>query len=163
MNSTEDISWFSVQFNNSTSLESEGRQALFGSCLKRDSYGNCCPPVVNALAWLALLAGIALATFFLRKDIWTRLQRYKYVLQECNHSKHRWKEFWAIIFNKWGCCAGCHQVVRNEKEDDWKKISGGSRTLLVAFVTWSWPLEMLILGWKVSLKPQWTSKKKKRK
>ena len=69
MNSTEDISWFSVQFNNSTSLESEGRQALFGSCLKRDSYGNCCPPVVNALAWLALLAGIALATFFLRKDI----------------------------------------------------------------------------------------------
>ena len=71
MNLTEDTSWFSQQPNNSSSLvvESEGRQALFGSCVKKDSYGNCCPPVVNALAWLALLAGIALATFFLRKDL----------------------------------------------------------------------------------------------
>ena len=67
MNITEETSWFSGHPNNSSSLESEGRQALFGSCVKKDSYGNCCPPVVNALAWLALLAGIALATFFLRK------------------------------------------------------------------------------------------------
>ena len=65
MNLTEEeTSWFN---SSSLAVESEeGRQALFGSCVKKDSYGNCCPPVVNALAWLALLAGIALATFFLR-------------------------------------------------------------------------------------------------
>ena len=67
MKITEETSWLWEQPNNASSLESEGRQALFGSCVKKDSYGNCCPPVVSALAWLALLAGIALATFFLRK------------------------------------------------------------------------------------------------
>jgi len=70
MNTTAEFSSFPEHStSNSSSLEWEGRQALFGSCLKRDSYGNCCPPVVNALAWLALLAGIALATFFLRNAI----------------------------------------------------------------------------------------------
>ena len=74
MNTTAEFSSFPEHStSNSSSLEWEGRQALFGSCLKRDSYGNCCPPVVNALAWLALLAGIALATFFLREDSLSQL------------------------------------------------------------------------------------------
>ena len=74
MNTTAEFSSFPEHTgSNSSSLEWEGRQALFGSCLKRDSYGNCCPPVVNALAWLALLAGIALATFFLREDVFNQL------------------------------------------------------------------------------------------
>merc|ERR550517_398020 len=99
MNLTEETSWFSQQPNNSSSpVELEGRQALFGSCVKRDSYGNCCPPVVNALAWLALLAGIALATFFLRKDHFVESTCYEDLFQECNHCKHRRQDVWTSIF-----------------------------------------------------------------
>ena len=37
---------------------------LFGSF--SDQYGECCPPVLDPSTLIALLAGIALATFFLR-------------------------------------------------------------------------------------------------
>ena len=37
---------------------------LFGSF--SDQYGECCPPVFDPSTLIALLAGIALATFFLR-------------------------------------------------------------------------------------------------
>ena len=39
-------------------------QGLFGS--HSSDYGMCCPPVFDPYTLLALLAGIALATFFLR-------------------------------------------------------------------------------------------------
>ena len=32
-------------------------------------YGECCPPVVDPYTWLALIGGIALATFFLQMAI----------------------------------------------------------------------------------------------
>ena len=38
-------------------------------CLR--GYDDCCPPVVDPSTWLALIAGIALATFFLRQVIIT--------------------------------------------------------------------------------------------
>ena len=34
-----------------------------------DQYGECCPPVLDPSTLVALLAGIALATFFLRQVI----------------------------------------------------------------------------------------------
>ena len=37
---------------------------LFGSA--SDGYGHCCPPVFDPYTLVALLGGIALATFFLR-------------------------------------------------------------------------------------------------
>ena len=40
------------------------KRSLFGS--ESDSYGHCCPPVFDPYTLVALLAGIALATFFLR-------------------------------------------------------------------------------------------------
>ena len=47
------------------SLESElWKRSLFGSA--SDGYGHCCPPVFDPSTLLALLVGIALATFFLR-------------------------------------------------------------------------------------------------
>ena len=43
-------------------------RALFDSC--QGGYGDtCCPLVVDTLSWLALLAGIAVATFLLRNTI----------------------------------------------------------------------------------------------
>ena len=41
----------------------EGR-SLFGS--SSDHYGHCCPPVFDPYTLVALIGGIALATFFLR-------------------------------------------------------------------------------------------------
>ena len=35
--------------------------------------GDCCPPVVDQYTWLALIAGIALATYFLRIAITTNI------------------------------------------------------------------------------------------
>ena len=43
---------------------SEGR--LFGSTSYSDSYGHCCPPVFDPYTLVALVGGIALATYFLR-------------------------------------------------------------------------------------------------
>ena len=42
---------------------------LFGS--SSDDYGHCCPPVFDPYTLVALLGGIALATFFLRLVIIT--------------------------------------------------------------------------------------------
>lgn len=42
---------------------------LFGS--HSDSYGHCCPPVFDPYTLVALLGGIALATYFLRLVIVT--------------------------------------------------------------------------------------------
>ena len=38
---------------------------------------SCCPPVVDPYTWLALISGIALATYFLRITITTTLKRKK--------------------------------------------------------------------------------------
>ena len=46
---------------------SKGR--LFGS--SSDSYGHCCPPVFDPYTLVALVGGIALATYFLRLVIIT--------------------------------------------------------------------------------------------
>ena len=37
------------------------------------SGSDCCPPVVDQYTWIALLAGIALATYFLRITITTTM------------------------------------------------------------------------------------------
>ena len=50
-------------------LESLVEARLFGS--SSDSYGQCCPPVFDPYTLVALLGGIALATFFLRLVIIT--------------------------------------------------------------------------------------------
>ena len=49
------------------SCNTSGR-ALFDSC-KGGYDDKCCPLVVDTLSWLALLAGIAVATFLLRQAI----------------------------------------------------------------------------------------------
>lgn len=45
------------------------RSGLFGSA--SDGYGQCCPPVFDPYTLLALIGGIALATYFLRLVIVT--------------------------------------------------------------------------------------------
>ena len=40
-------------------------------------YGQCCPPVVDPYTWLALIGGIALATFFLQMAIVNIIGRKK--------------------------------------------------------------------------------------
>merc|ERR1712241_106012 len=40
------------------------KRSLFGS--ESEGYGHCCPPVFDPSTLLALLVGVALATFFLR-------------------------------------------------------------------------------------------------
>ena len=56
-----------------TSSNSSGR-ALFDSC-KGGYGGECCPLVVDPLSWLALLAGIAVATFLLQQAIVANIGR----------------------------------------------------------------------------------------
>ena len=52
--------------NNAT--DGRAGRALFDSC--KSGYGDqCCPLVVDTLSWLALLAGIAVATFILQQAI----------------------------------------------------------------------------------------------
>ena len=46
-----------------------GERSLFGS--ESDGYGQCCPPVFDPSTLIALIGGIALATFFLRLVIVT--------------------------------------------------------------------------------------------
>ena len=47
------------------SSESElWKRSLFGSA--SDGYGQCCPPVFDPYTLVALLGGVALATYFLR-------------------------------------------------------------------------------------------------
>ena len=47
------------------SSESElWKSSLFGSA--SDGYGHCCPPVFDPYTLVALLGGVALATYFLR-------------------------------------------------------------------------------------------------
>ena len=54
------------KFNISSGGPVDAGRALFDSC--QGGYGDmCCPLVVDTLSWIALLAGIALATFFLRQ------------------------------------------------------------------------------------------------
>ena len=61
--------------NSDTDSETEAR-SLFGAA--SSGYGDkCCPPVVDPYTWLALIAGIALATYFLRITITTTLKRKK--------------------------------------------------------------------------------------
>ena len=43
--------------------------SLFGS--SSEDYGHCCPPVFNPYTLVALLGGVALATYFLRLVIIT--------------------------------------------------------------------------------------------
>ena len=50
-------------------LDSLEEARLFGS--SSDSYGHCCPPVFDPYTLVALLGGIALATYFLRLVIIT--------------------------------------------------------------------------------------------
>ena len=50
-------------------LDSLEEARLFGS--SSDSYGHCCPPVFDPYTLVALLGGIALATYFLRLVIVT--------------------------------------------------------------------------------------------
>ena len=58
-----------------TSSNSSGR-ALFDSCKGGYGYGGeCCPLVVDPLSWLALLAGIAVATFLLQQAIVANIGR----------------------------------------------------------------------------------------
>ena len=52
-------------------LEGEAEARLFGS--SSDSYGQCCPPVFDPYTLVALLGGIALATYFLRLVIVTTI------------------------------------------------------------------------------------------
>ena len=50
----------------------QGRQFPLAS----SGYGEtCCPPVVDPYTWLALISGIALATYFLRITITTTLKK----------------------------------------------------------------------------------------
>ena len=58
----------SDQTNPAASLFSQ-RSGLFGS--SSDGYGQCCPPVFDPYTLVALLGGIALATYFLRLVIVT--------------------------------------------------------------------------------------------
>jgi len=53
---------------------SSGR--LFGAANSGDG-GECCPPVADPASLLALLAGIALATYFLRLALVAKLARRK--------------------------------------------------------------------------------------
>ena len=57
------------QINMSELLDSISQGRLFGS--SSDSYGHCCPPVFDPYTLVALLGGIALATYFLRLVIVT--------------------------------------------------------------------------------------------
>ena len=53
------------------SSESElWEKSLFGSA--SDGYGHCCPPVFDPYTLVALLGGVALATYFLRLVIVTQ-------------------------------------------------------------------------------------------
>ena len=51
--------------------ESEIISRQFGSY--SDSYGHCCPPVFDPYTLVALIGGIALATYFLRLVIVTTM------------------------------------------------------------------------------------------
>ena len=58
-------------------VENEGR-SMFGSHTNlvgsySDGYGHCCPPVFDPYTLVALLGGIALATYFLRLVIVTSI------------------------------------------------------------------------------------------
>ena len=54
---------------------------LFGS--SSDDYGHCCPPVFDPYTLVALLGGVALATYFLRiviitnEDLMMMQRRFK--------------------------------------------------------------------------------------
>ena len=57
--------YFKVSVNSNMTSESElWKRSLFGSA--SDGYGQCCPPVFDPYTLLALIGGIALATYFLR-------------------------------------------------------------------------------------------------
>ena len=54
---------------------------LYGAA---SSGGGCCPPVVDQYTWLALIAGIALATYFLRIAVTTNIMGRKRRKREGN-------------------------------------------------------------------------------
>ena len=67
-----------------TAVEGEGGRALpqvqlHGAASGHGGYGGCCPPVVDPYTWLALIAGIALATYFLRVLITVTMVGQEYV------------------------------------------------------------------------------------
>jgi hypothetical protein len=66
-NTTSGLGYKPTTQTNKQANTTSGR-ALFDSC--QGGYGDtCCPLVVDTLSWLALLAGIAVATFLLRNTI----------------------------------------------------------------------------------------------
>ena len=55
--------------------------------LASSGYGEtCCPPVVDPYTWLALISGIALATYFLRITITTTLKKRRRKKREDDES-----------------------------------------------------------------------------
>ena len=79
----------------------EGR-SLFGS--SSDHYGHCCPPVFDPYTLVALIGGIALATFFLRLVIINQvfngrsLNVFGKNLMQSRKYKI-WYNFWSEIFS----------------------------------------------------------------
>ena len=62
----------------SLSNDTSSGRALFDSCKGGYGYGGqCCPLVVDPLSWLALLAGIAVATFLLQQAIVANIGKRK--------------------------------------------------------------------------------------
>ena len=70
-----DFSHLQMHDSLANSTTSQARR-MYGEA--SSGYGDsCCPPVVDPYTWLALIAGIALATYFLRITITTTLKRKK--------------------------------------------------------------------------------------
>ena len=66
------LSPHTIFYSVKTSMSSESelwKRSLFGSA--SDGYGHCCPPVFDPYTLVALLGGVALATYFLRLVIVT--------------------------------------------------------------------------------------------
>ena len=87
---------------------SEGR-SLFGS--SSDHYGHCCPPVFDPYTLVALLGGIALATFFLRLVIINQVfngrsfnvfgKNLRSKTHNTNSSVSKWNLIWFLFTGKW--------------------------------------------------------------
>jgi hypothetical protein len=65
-----------LQIHDSLANTTTQARRMYGEA--SSGYGDsCCPPVVDPYTWLALIAGIGLATYFLRITITTTLKRKK--------------------------------------------------------------------------------------
>ena len=100
------------------------RTGLFGS--SSDGYGQCCPPVFDPYTLLALIGGIALATYFLRLVIVTTtfngrafglinpLSKYRLATCEkssCSSSQSLEKQNKNNIIRTRGCCFSCFKIL----------------------------------------------------